>query len=1048
MAGMQRHDRRISLFSIVFGTKGKIMKKFIALLLIFSSIAKAVDVKISALPLAAPAGTHASDSFPYVDGVSNVTKRLNIFDIANLPPLVSVFAPKISPIFSGPVNVTGNLIVTGAVSGSNLSGNLTDAGADGITVTSGSGAVIGLGTSFAQHVSDIAHAGYLNAADWATFNGKQAAGNYVIATGGGNILLVNGTVSAPGLAFTSSTNTGLYSSGANLLDFAVNGAQVLDAVKSLGGFGNLGMGGAASTSDGYPLLIQRSNASAGTYLQISNPNTAINSKATFQLAADNGANNGEVSLFNSATTLDAYANAMTVRPAGSTGKLSLIGGDLTTGFIDFHVAGDYAATGEALRVNADKSMQFMQEILTPVSPSAASDKIYFKSDHNAYQLSPAGVEVKLSGGGGTTSPLTTKGDLYGFSTVNARIPIGADNQAPIADSTNPNGLTYQYSGVKNYVSNSAFESNTVTNWGLGNVALTNGLPSGSPTFGSGANVALSIASSATTPVSGTYSMAYASSAATTAGNFVASNAFTIDSSDQAKMLSWSLNYKVTAGAANLNFSGTSSNSYGVAIYDVTNSSFIPTYGAFNLVSSPQGSASGTFQSSSNGTSYRIIFYNASASLGAATILLDDFKVSPQGNGSSGPAMSDWVAYNPTFNNFGTVSAISMYSRRAGDSLEIQGAFTLGTTVAANANISLGYNGANSNVTIDTTKILNGTSLVGTATSTAANATTFGWTVLAAGANSFVNFGTQTSTLSGANLTTGTNLGSTGQTWSVYAKVPIVGWSSNTVQSSDSLNRVVSSQYSTLSSTTITSGVALAFTTVVYDKTGSLSGGNIFTAPTTGIYRVGYSGTFTTAAAINLNVYVNGVSRVASIVTLNSTARLSATAEVSVNAGDFISLVPGVTGVAGDTNANFTITMNQGPAVVQQSESVSASYSASGAISWTATGGANFDTKIDDSHGAVTTGANAWSFKAPVSGKYMVKLTAAATTSTSAVALYKNGVLYKYLFRFVSAAGNIVSGGADVRLNAGDTIDARLDASTFTGDSNANGNNIYIVRVGN
>lgn len=47
-----------------------------------------------------------------------------------------------------------------------------------------------------------------------------------------------------------------------------------------------------------------------------------------------------------------------------------------------------------------------------------------------------------SGGGGTTSPLTTKGDLYGFSTVNARIPVGTNGQVLTADSTQTLGVKW------------------------------------------------------------------------------------------------------------------------------------------------------------------------------------------------------------------------------------------------------------------------------------------------------------------------------------------------------------------------------------------------------------------------------------------------------------------------------------------------------------------------------------------------------------------------------------------------------------------------------
>jgi hypothetical protein len=43
---------------------------------------------------------------------------------------------------------------------------------------------------------------------------------------------------------------------------------------------------------------------------------------------------------------------------------------------------------------------------------------------------------------GATSPLTTKGDLYGFSTSDARIPIGANNTVLTADSNETLGLKW------------------------------------------------------------------------------------------------------------------------------------------------------------------------------------------------------------------------------------------------------------------------------------------------------------------------------------------------------------------------------------------------------------------------------------------------------------------------------------------------------------------------------------------------------------------------------------------------------------------------------
>lgn len=45
-------------------------------------------------------------------------------------------------------------------------------------------------------------------------------------------------------------------------------------------------------------------------------------------------------------------------------------------------------------------------------------------------------------GSSTASPLTTKGDIYGRSTVDSRIPVGADSFVLTADSTQALGLKW------------------------------------------------------------------------------------------------------------------------------------------------------------------------------------------------------------------------------------------------------------------------------------------------------------------------------------------------------------------------------------------------------------------------------------------------------------------------------------------------------------------------------------------------------------------------------------------------------------------------------
>ncbi|NOG70502.1 hypothetical protein [Roseicella sp. DB1501] len=58
-----------------------------------------------------------------------------------------------------------------------------------------------------------------------------------------------------------------------------------------------------------------------------------------------------------------------------------------------------------------------------------------------------GANCSISSGvfncsGGTTSPLTSKGDIYTFSTANTRLAVGADNTCLIADSTQTTGLKW------------------------------------------------------------------------------------------------------------------------------------------------------------------------------------------------------------------------------------------------------------------------------------------------------------------------------------------------------------------------------------------------------------------------------------------------------------------------------------------------------------------------------------------------------------------------------------------------------------------------------
>ena len=79
------------------------------------------------------------------------------------------------------------------------------------------------------------------------------------------------------------------------------------------------------------------------------------------------------------------------------------------------------------------------ELVTPSAlPSSGRQRGYFKAGAGWCSINSAGP----GSGGGTTSPLTTKGDLYVFGIANNRLPVGSNGQTIVADSTQSLGVKW------------------------------------------------------------------------------------------------------------------------------------------------------------------------------------------------------------------------------------------------------------------------------------------------------------------------------------------------------------------------------------------------------------------------------------------------------------------------------------------------------------------------------------------------------------------------------------------------------------------------------
>lgn len=595
---------------------------------------------------------------------------------------------------------------------------------------------------------------------------------------------------------------------------------------------------------------------------------------------------------------------------------------------------------------------------------------------------------------------------------------------------NPAGSLLAYNGQKNYISNASFENQLTTGYSLGTTGtLTNGIPTGSPTFGSGASGNLSLAIETSGPIAGLASLGYVSSAATTAGNMVASDAFTIDIEDQAQRLSFSVAYLAKTNPGNANWSGTSSNSFAFAIYDVTNSAYIIPTGVFNFIQSTGvGKCTGSFQTSSNGTSYRIIIYNANATSGAITLYFDDIFLGPSPIASQSSVVS-WNGSQTSQAVTANVTDIAF------------------TTVKDS---SAAWNGTQYVVATAGDYAVMGSAIASIITSLQVyrNGSIF--------TNGFFATSNAGGVSGGAILVTNCK---PGDTISLRANTsPTLTSGSLGIfligsQPGAGAGGVVAAELNTASSTTVTANTAITFTTLGFDTSGSVSSLNKFTAPTTGVYLISV---YNDAGSGGTRAYAakNGSFSATSANTITaSSSSISAGGAIlmQLNAGDFVQLAYNTSFTINSTGVNFNICLIQGtPAAASSSASVNARYFASATSISGSLATVVWTTKDFDTASGMVSGV----YTIPTTGKYQVN-TALAVNGTLALnsalnlQLQKNGT--------VVSEQNVFSGGIEtgfvsdvsdiISCIAGDTVRVQV-STTATGPSivSSNSKNYFSIAL--
>jgi hypothetical protein len=382
------------------------------------------------------------------------------------------------------------------------------------------------------------------------------------------------------------------------------------------------------------------------------------------------------------------------------------------------------------------------------------------------------------------------------------------------------------SDAKTYVANYNIDSST-TSWNTYADAA-----GAVPVNGTGGSATTTFTFSSSSPLRGSGSGVITKDAANRQGEGISTD-FTIDTADQGKVLNLTFDFTTST-----NFVGAD---YRVFLYDVTNSLLIEGNNRDLAANGGYGLYNGSFQVSSNSTSYRLILHCATVNASAYTIKVDNFILGPS-LVLNGAIVTDWIAYTPTFTGFGTAASIEVSSRRVGSNLEIQGQFTAGTVSAVTASFTLP-----SGLVVASPK--SSTQSVGEyyrATVSSGH----GGPLIATAADTTIKF-SASGTFSNGSVDAmaaalGTTVGSS-ERIVIRVSVPIVGWSSGVQLASQTTNQVVSARVGLNSNQTISS---IADTKVTLNRVVVSEGysdtaaafdttNNRYVIPESGYYFVGY-----------------------------------------------------------------------------------------------------------------------------------------------------------------------------------------------------------------
>lgn len=909
--------------------------------------------------------------------------------------------------------------------------------------------------------------GALSNTDWSTFNSKQPAGNYITALTG------DGTASGPGSAAltlsTVNSNVGSFGTATQVGSFTVNGkglitaaantsiqiaeSQVTNLVSDLAGKQPTGNYITALTGDvsasgpgSVAATLATVNSDIGSF---TNANLTVNGKGLITAAS-----NGSAPVLSlSVATANGFAGSFS---ASTTPVLTLT--TTVTGILQGNgtMIGAATTTGSGSVVLATSPT-----LVTPILGTPQSVNL---SNGTALPLTTGVTGILPIANGGTNagtssaafnnlSPMTTQGDIIygGASGAGTRLAAGTANQALtfLGSQTSPSWNQINQTNYRNYLSsNPNFEVDTTGYAAYANTAGT------SPVTGTGGSPTVTITRSTSSPLFQTASGLFTHGASNQQGQGYSFD-FTIDSAISSSGTPCTISgfYNVASGTY-------ASGDLTIWIYDITNSQVIQPSGSSILNNIGAAPFQCEFQPNTSSTSYRLIFHVTTTTATAYTMQFDNLAVRPN-TYNPGASVSSWQSYPLTIGatttppTKGTTSVDLAVWRRVGDSMEIQ--YSLVQTGAGSAGSGQYLYPLPVGVSIDTSKLGGvgtgkASAIVGAGDCSTNGSDTYTTQVYAINSTNLglaTVYGTGVSDVQGS-----ASISLSGATTriSFFARVPIVGWGTTQVLSSDTATNVVEMTANKANGTE-TANTAIGSWTILNDTNGALNASSgVYTVLTPGNYFVQIQLATTSGTPIP-DIRKNG--------TVVKTGQLKESSYVIPNciAGDTITVTnqATLTATATLTETVWSIFRLPGTAQIAASESVnmrtfSSVTTISGSLATIV-----YATKSFDSHNVYNASTGVYTIPSP--GKYQVNA-GIATAGTIALnnalnmQIQQSGSASQISESLVDAAGAVSNLGTSVSdmfyCLAGDTLKVQVSSgATLPTIVSSNSKNFFsLARVGN